>query len=444
MEKIRKVQIGLLGLGTVGTGVVKALRENSGHILSQLGVSIEINKVLVKDIEKERRVEVDALQLITEGSLIVDDPDIHIVVEVMGGLDPAYILVKKALQSGKHVVTANKELLAKRGQELLQIATDHQAHLLYEASVGGGIPVIRTLQAYLSANRVSSLRGILNGTCNYILTQMAEQGSSFESALAQAQAAGFAEADPTSDVEGYDASYKLMILASMAFPVISEELQVQRQGITEIKAMDMTMAKKMDSTIKLVAEGSYDGHSVTLSVGPQMIPNSDSLAGIRDEFNAVLIHADVVGDLLLVGKGAGEMPTASAVIEDVMAILQSESPRIRKPIEPWMPNTSSNQGDASVAWSYLRIKNDPHKNENFMEKFVQNFSLIEDAKRQLVVLGDEHAASDDWMMLVPVSAIDLSHWLMENHFHHWLVLPYQGEISYENKKVVTHLSEAIS
>ncbi len=441
---IRKVQIGLLGLGTVGTGVVKALRENSGHILSQLGVSIEINKILVKDVEKERRVEVEALQLITDGSLIVDDPEIDIVVEVMGGIVPAYTLVKKAMESGKHVVTANKELLAKRGQELLQLATDRHVHLLYEASVGGGIPVIRTLQAYLSANRVSSLRGILNGTCNYILTQMAEQGSSFVSALAQAQAAGFAEADPTNDVEGLDASYKLMILASMAFPVTSGELQVQRQGITEINEVDMTVAKKMDGVIKLVAEASYDGESVTLSVGPQMIPNSDPLARIRDEFNAVLIQADVVGDLLLVGKGAGERPTASAVIEDMMAILQSDNPRFRKPIDPWTPNDSTQQGESSRSWSYLRIKRDKLQEESLLEAVTSKFSSHGADERLPLMLHANHHASDDILMLVPVSSTLLSDWLKEKNARDWLVLPFKGELSYEKGKVVTHFSEAIS
>ena len=429
LDNVRNLQIGLLGLGTVGTGVVKTLQENQRHIFSQSGISIQLKKILVKDIKKQRKVEVDARQLTTDGKTIVSDPEISIVIEVMGGMEPAFTLVKGALEAGKHVVTANKELLAKRGQELLQLAADHRVHLLYEASVGGGIPVIRTLQAYLSANRVSSLRGILNGTCNYILTQMAEHGSSFASALAQAQQSGFAEADPTSDVEGFDASYKLLLLANMAFPLISfSPADVQRQGISEVNAVDMLVAKQFNSVIKLIAQGSYNGNAVALNVGPRMIPWTDSLATIRDEFNAVVINADVAGDLMLVGKGAGERPTASAVIEDVMVILQSDFPRSKNPIEPWIPKTPVSNRALIEDWSYLRIKIDTPQEMVMRRDAVQQLVLESQSVREPVILNDKDQYSGYLLAFLPLSVAHITAWGRAKQLRDWIVMPYEGAI----------------
>ncbi len=330
MGHYKTIQIGLLGLGTVGTGVVKSLLSNQQPISEQTGCLVAVKRALIRDVNKSRDIEIQPSLITTDGNDVVNDPEISIVIEVMGGIEPAKSLITKALLLKKHVITANKELLAKHGDTLMALAHEQGVRLMFEASVGGGIPIVHMVQSYLTANRIFAIQGILNGTCNYILTQMDEMGQSFSSALATAQALGYAEADPESDVEGFDAAYKLSILANIAFPIYSSIQQVQREGITKITAFDIANAKELGAVIKLIGHATYQDGEVQLTVGPRMLPRSHSLASVRDVFNAVTVSADVVGDLTFIGRGAGELPTASAVIEDLVETLRTPKPQGRR------------------------------------------------------------------------------------------------------------------
>ncbi|SFJ58165.1 homoserine dehydrogenase [Thermoflavimicrobium dichotomicum] len=325
----KTVRVGLLGLGTVGSGVMKVLLHQQALIKERTGYRIEVPHILVRDPKKKRKVKVFPEQLTTDADRIVDDQDISIVIEVMGGVEPARTILLKALRSGKHVITANKELLAKHGSELMKAAQESGVQLLFEASVAGGIPVIRFLQGYLTANRVYEISGILNGTTNYILTKMEQTGQTFAEALAEAQELGYAEADPTDDVEGYDAAYKLAILTNLAFDVEVPVSDIFREGIKEIRPIDLGWAREFGYVIKLLARSRKTERGIELSVGPCLLPLSHPLARVHDVFNAVTVYSDVVGDVTLVGKGAGEYPTASAVIEDLTALLRQSGQVLR-------------------------------------------------------------------------------------------------------------------
>lgn len=375
------VYIGLLGLGTVGSGLVKALASHRDHIERQLGRSIAVRRCLVRDPEKPRRVRVDRELLTTDYVDILDDPAISVVVEVVGGVDPARRFVAQALLAGKHVVTANKELLAKHGDELRSLAQAARVRLLFEASAGGGIPIVHTLQSYLAANRVTALRGILNGTCNYILTQM-QSGLSFPAALARAQELGYAEADPESDIAGHDTAYKLAILSSLAFGMDVQAADVPRTGITALESVDLALAEDLGAVVKLIGEASLaDGH-LTLSVGPRLLPAGDPLAGVGGVLNAVTVSADIVGDLTLIGPGAGEMPTASAVLEDLMELLSASAAAEREGAHWGARHVASGQGQRktrrevglaprvqTVGDCYVRVKfNDVRERESVLER----------------------------------------------------------------------------
>ncbi|MHB1629782.1 MAG: homoserine dehydrogenase [Bacilli bacterium] len=344
MESAHTLYIGLLGLGTVGRGVVRSLESNRMQIESRTGSSIKVLGALVRHVEKPRNLDTSAFTVTDDPQTILADPRIDVVVEVMGGVEPARSYIRQALLSRKHVVTANKELLARHGDELGELADRQGVRLLFEASVAGGIPVVRMVQQYLTANRITSIRGILNGTCNYILTKMEEDGLSFADALQNAQRLGYAEADPQSDVEGYDSSYKLAILANMAFPIKSPVSAVERQGITQISEQDISSARNKGCVIRLIGEAVYDGQKVNLRVGPRLLPRDDALAGVRDVFNAVTLTADVVGDLTFIGRGAGELPTASAVIEDLMEVLRTPSPYWNAPLRSFGAPEANDKG----------------------------------------------------------------------------------------------------
>lgn len=324
------IKIGLLGLGTVGGGVYKTILNNFDVIRTRTGCEVTVSRVLVRDLEKERQLDVDGSLLTLEPEDLIGDASIDIFIEVMGGIEPAKSIILDVLRSGRHVITANKELLAKHGAELLAAAEENGVHLLFEASVAGGIPIIRLLQGYLTANRVDGISGILNGTCNYILTEMAKTGRDYSEILEEAKLLGYAEADPTSDVEGYDAAYKLAILANLAYDVQVETSTIERQGISQLSSADVEAAKRLGYTIKLVGAAAKEQEGVRLSVRPRLLPGDHPLARVDDVFNAVTVQADVVGDLTFIGRGAGELPTASAVVEDLTALLTGGD-AIRRP-----------------------------------------------------------------------------------------------------------------
>jgi homoserine dehydrogenase len=314
----RKLKIGLLGCGNVGRGLVELVGRNEALIRQRSGVELRITKILVRDLDKERH-GVDRALLTTQPDKVLNN-GCDLVVELVGGIEPARSFIERSLARGKHVVTANKALLALDGFSLMKTAQVKKVRLGFEASVCGGIPIIRALRDGLVGNNIQRLSGILNGTCNYILTRMTEDRVEFEDALREAQAKGFAEADPTLDIDGHDAAQKLKILTELAFSAQVDADAVQVQGIRDIAADDVQAARELGFVIKHVATAELSEDGVLLGCGPVLLPMSHQLAGIRNENNAVLVRGDAVGEMLFSGKGAGSLPSASAVLSDVVDI----------------------------------------------------------------------------------------------------------------------------
>ena len=309
-----KTTLGIFGLGTVGTGVVALLRDNP---------QFDIRAISVRDLGKSRDLDFSQFELNQDPFKLADDPSIEILVEVAGGIDPAYEVVKRAITNGKHIVTANKELIAKHGPELFALANQHNVTIFFEAAVGGGIPLISTLQRGLQANRVSRVAGIVNGTTNYILTKMERENKTFADALAEAQAAGYAEADPSDDIEGRDVVYKITILSSLAFQAPIEVDKVYRQGITELTDLDIKLAREFGYRIKMIGlaqRGEGESQGLDVRVHPMLVPLTHPLAGVDGVNNAIFISGSAVGEIMLMGPGAGRYPTASAVVGDVINI----------------------------------------------------------------------------------------------------------------------------
>ena len=320
----RMVQVGLLGFGTVGTGVLRILQNNAVLIAQRAGVPIKVKKILVRDLKKTRKLAVDAEITVDPGS-VIQDPEIDVIVELIGGEEPARTLMLDALNHGKHVVTANKDVMAKYGRELFEAAEKNNVNLLFEASVGGGIPIIRPLKRCLAANRISEVMGIVNGTTNYMLDKMTSSGVDFASVLAEAQAKGYAEADPTADVGGWDAARKIAILASIAFGTRVSLDDVSVEGITDIEPEDIDYGRELGFVVKLLAIAQETEKGVNARVHPAFIPLTHPLAAVRDVFNAIFIRGDAVGETMFYGRGAGSMPTASAVCADIMEVARDIS-----------------------------------------------------------------------------------------------------------------------
>jgi homoserine dehydrogenase len=314
------IKVGLLGLGNVGSGVWEILQRNSEQIARRAAGSLEVAGVLVRSIDKPRQVVVPRSLLTTDAWSLINDPEIPIIVETIGcsggTTEPARSYIIAALKAGKHVVTANKEVLAKHANELYAALAEGRGGLYFEAAVAGGIPIIKAFKESLAANKTQTLMGIINGTTNYMLTRMANESLSFADVLADAQRLGYAEPDPTSDVEGDDAAYKLAILASIAFEADIDVNQVYREGITKITPEDLAYAEQLGFVVKLLAIAKSDGDAIEARVHPTMIPAKHPLASVNDVFNAVFVQGDAVGDLMFYGRGAGSLPTGSAVVAD--------------------------------------------------------------------------------------------------------------------------------
>lgn len=319
---MKRVNIALLGLGNVGKGVWKILHENEEEIIKRSGCEIHVSKILVKNLNKDRGIDIPEGILTTNPDEIFKDENIEIVVEVMGGIEPAKDYMLRAMENGKHVVTANKFAIATVGEELIDTANRSGVMLRYEASVAGGIPIIHGIKESLTANKIKQIVGIINGTTNYILTKMYLENMDFKTALKEAQDMGFAEADPTSDVEGYDAVYKLGILTSLAFGTRVDSNLIYREGISNIESIDIEYAKEFGYVIKLLAIVKENENKLELRVHPTMIQQRHPLANVNDSFNAILIKGNAVGDLMFYGRGAGELPTGSAVVGDIISILR--------------------------------------------------------------------------------------------------------------------------
>jgi len=308
----------MLGCGTVGSAAVRMLHEHGEDIAARTGVRVEVRRVAVRDLDRERDVPLPKEAFTLDGVSIVEDPEIDVVVEVLGGIEPAKRLLLRALANGKHVVTANKELLANEGRDLFDAADAAGLDLLFEAAVAGGVPLIRPLKDSLAGERVTRLLGIVNGTTNYVLTQMSEHGSGFAEALAEAQRLGYAEADPTADVEGFDAAAKCAILASIAFNTRVVASDVYREGIARVTAQDIADADRLGYVVKLLAIAELTEGRISARVHPAMIPAAHPLASVRDAFNAVFVEGEKVGQLMFYGRGAGGDPSATSVVGDIV------------------------------------------------------------------------------------------------------------------------------
>ncbi|MBM3673578.1 MAG: homoserine dehydrogenase [Actinobacteria bacterium] len=312
------VKVGLLGCGNVGAALVRLIAEHGDTIEARTGVRLEVARVAVRNLARERDVPLPASAFTHDGTEVATASDVDVVVEVIGGIEPARELIVEALKAGKPVVTANKELLANVGKELFETAEGAGVDLLFEASVAGGIPLLRPLRESLAGDRIRRVMGIVNGTTNYILTRMAESGASFHDALAEAQTLGFAERDPTADVEGFDAAAKVAIIASIAFGARVVAGDVYREGISELTDSDIVSAQELGYVVKLLAVAEEGPSGIAVRVHPTMVPRTHPLASVRESFNAVFIEADAAGELMLYGRGAGGGPTASAVLGDLI------------------------------------------------------------------------------------------------------------------------------
>lgn len=320
---MRKINIGLLGCGTVGTGVAKILIEKKDLIRSKLGAELNLKYVADLDQARDRGIKFDEGVFTADAFKVIDDPETDIILEMIGGEKTAKDFILRAIGNGKQVVTANKALLASCGNEIFRAAAAKGVDVAYEASVGGCIPIIKTLRESLAGNQIKSMTGILNGTCNYILSKITDDGSSFESALSEAQAKGFAEADPTLDIEGFDTAHKLAILTSIAYGMEINFKDIYIEGISRITPLDIEFADQFDYRIKLLAISKNKGDSVEARVHPTMIPCNNLLSNVNGSLNAITISGDAVGDILLYGHGAGMMPTASAVIGDTVDLARN-------------------------------------------------------------------------------------------------------------------------
>ena len=400
---MKKINIGIIGLGTVGCGVVKTLKNFSQINIVKMGVKNKNKKRNIEDLD-ENLITCDAYE-------IVNNPKIDIVVEVAGGVNPTYDLIKTALSNGKHIVTANKELLAKHGDELFKIANEKKLIILYEAAIAGGIPIIMPLKMTLCGNKISKIQGILNGTTNYILTKMKENKESYDDVLNEAQELGYAETDPTNDVMGYDAAYKICTLAKIGFNSQVDINKIYTEGITKITDEDITFADELGYTIKLVAQASMnEKKEVDIRVHPVLVKNDNVLAKINNATNAVKVCGTPVGEVCFIGPGAGEMPTASSVVGDILILASEiEDKNATKSLNLMMKtaDVSANQIDISKTLNeyYMLIVAQDHKgvigtigricgDNNISIQTVMQRGIENDNMAKIVVITSQSKESD--------------------------------------------------
>lgn len=320
---MKPIKVGLLGLGTVGTGVIRIVEGHQEDLSSQVGSPIVIEKIAVRSLDKSRNVEVDASKLTEDPWEVINNPEIDVIVEVMGGVEATRTYILEALERGKHIVTANKDLMALYGSEILAKAQEKQCDVFYEASVAGGIPIIRTLIEGFSSDRITKIMGIVNGTTNYILSKMSREGASYEDVLQEAQMLGYAESDPTSDVEGLDAARKMAILGTLGFRMNVELIDVKVQGISSVSKEDIQYAKKLGYEMKLLGIADQVDDEISISVQPTMVKKNHPIAAVGGVFNAVYVYGEAVGETMFYGAGAGEMPTATSVVADLVAVIKN-------------------------------------------------------------------------------------------------------------------------
>ncbi len=367
---MKKINIGILGLGNVAIGTIEILRENFNYISKKTNKEIIIKKVLVSDINKQRNIEIEKELLTTNADDILDDKEIDVVIELIGGLEPAFSYIKKAMENKKHVISANKFCIAEKMDEIFDLAEKNDVMFKFEASVAGGIPILNGIQTSLNANKIESILGIINGTTNFILTKMTNEGKDFDEVLAQAQACGYAEADPTSDVENFDAKYKLKILSKLAFGYNPKDIYAE--GITSIESEDICYAKECGYVIKSLAIANVVEKSIALRVTPCMIKENHPLANVSDSFNALFVRGNAVGELMFYGRGAGSLPTGSAVVSDLI----------------YMANNIDKEDRVSETEAIVDRKLVPVDINNQESNFYLRLSVVDKQGMLAIVVGD--------------------------------------------------------
>ncbi|PAB56165.1 homoserine dehydrogenase [Anaeromicrobium sediminis] len=384
------INVGLLGLGTVGSGVYEILNNEENNLKKLLGKDISVKKILVNDINKKRQVELPKDILTTNPYDILHDDNIHIVVEVIGGIDKAHEYICEAFKNNKHVVTANKAVVAKYMDEFLFLSNKYEKGFLFEASVAGGIPIIKPLKQNVRINNISEIKGILNGTTNFILTKMIDDGLGFDEALKLAQELGYAEADPTDDVEGFDVKRKLAILASIAFNNQIDVDSIKCSGITNINTLDISMFKKLGASVKLVGSALSSGNKVSASVEPVLVNKNSTMATVKGAFNIVSIVGDTIGQLQFYGQGAGKKPTANAVVCDIYDIISGQYKT-----DHFIQNGNMREADLDLFNSkyYLRVntKNISRVLGMLDKNHIQKFTIMS-MKNNLVLITDNTSA----------------------------------------------------
>lgn len=397
---MKAMSIGLLGLGTVGSGVVKIIEQHQDKLMHQIGCPVTIKKILVNDPTKERQVAIDKSVLTSNVTDILDDPEIDVIIEVMGGIEETKDYLLHAIRNKKHIITANKDLMALYGSQLLKEATANECDLFYEASVAGGIPILRGLADGLASDRITKMMGIVNGTTNFILTKMSQDGSAYEDVLKEAQSLGFAEADPTADVSGLDAARKMAILSTLGFSMTIDLEDVTVQGITEISEEDLAYSKKLGYTMKLIGLSSRDGEKVEVSVQPALLPEHHPLASVHNEYNAVYVYGEAVGETMFYGPGAGSLPTATSVVSDLVAVLKNMRLGVN--------------GRSAVAPQYPKTMKQP--SEIYAKFFIRLHVLDEvGVLAKITMLFAEHGVSFDKILQLPLNEKGSSEIVLVTH-----------------------------
>ncbi|MDR1721422.1 MAG: homoserine dehydrogenase [Methanobrevibacter sp.] len=395
-----EINVGLIGFGTIGAGVVEIFNKNQSLLSQKTGKEVILKKVADLDITTDRGVKIDENLLTTDVNEILEDGEIDVVIELMGGYEPARTFILKALKNKKHVISANKALIAKHWEELISTANENNVRIAFEASVGGGIPVLQTINENLAANKIESVYGIMNGTANYILTKMTEEGSNFDEVLKEAQEKGYAEADPTFDIEGHDTAQKLIILTKLAFGKYVPQEDFHVEGITKITPLDIEFAnKELDYSIKLLGIAKNIEGNLEIKVHPTFIEKDHLLSSVNDVFNAIHIVGDFVGPVLLYGQGAGRMATASAVVGDLLDIAFNENERINYgPVTPQVDKVKSIEDISSKFYIRITSKN-PKIEENVTDIFNKENIGIE-----LITTNESNSDSTTNIILVTKTA----------------------------------------
>lgn len=382
---MKPIKVGLLGLGTVGTGVVRIIQNHQEDLVMQTGSPIEITKILVKNAAKERNIDVSSAQLTEDVWDILNDGEIDVIVEVMGGIEPTKTYILEALARGKHIVTANKDLMALHGQEIMAHAARKNCDVFYEASVAGGIPIIRTIREGFASDRITKIMGIVNGTTNYILTKMCQEGADYPEVLKEAQELGYAEADPTSDVEGLDAARKMAILATLGFNVDVALDDVSVKGISSISSDDIVYSQRLGYELKLLGIAERDNESISVTVQPTLVKKGHPLASVNGVFNAVYVYGEAVGETMFYGPGAGELPTATSVVADLVAVSKNTNLGVngRRVTAPYKQKKLKT--DEEVAYKnfiLLHVSDEPGVLANIAQVFSQHEVSLQSVLQQ--------------------------------------------------------------